>query len=85
MLIINPVGERLFFLHYLLYIMILFKIVNKYKLDIEYNIIYIIILIIFYLFLMFVSFNNIKTEYMIRDYVNKESKLGNNIINIPKE
>ena len=84
LLIINPVGERLFFLHYLLFIIILFKIVNKYKLDIEYNIVYTIILIIFYLFLMFVSFNNIKTEYMIRDYVNKESKLGNNIINIPK-
>lgn len=83
LLIINPVGERLFFLHYLLFIMILFKVVNKYKLKLDYNLIYSVILIIFYLLLMFVSFNNIKTEYMIKDYINKEVSNNKTVINIP--
>lgn len=83
LLIINPVGERLFFLHYLLFIMILFRVVNKYSLESNYNKLYTILLLVFYLFLLFVSFNNIKTEYMIKDYVIKQTSIGKKIINIP--
>lgn len=74
LIIVKPIGERLFFLSYIIEILILFRVIDILKIELKYNYIYKIILIILYIIYTFIYITTYKYEIKRDNYIKENQE-----------